>query len=68
MKIIDFKDMRLSHIMRNLHRDIGYLVLGITLIYCISGTILLFRDKGVFVYKCPIGTSFGPGRKRAWSS
>lgn len=36
--------------MRNLHRDIGYLVVGLTLIYCISGIILLFRDKGVFVY------------------
>lgn len=48
--MIDFKNFKLNNVMRSLHRDIGYLVVGMTLIYCISGTILLFRDKGVFVY------------------
>lgn len=50
MKKKGLKENKVGKIMRNLHRDIGYLVVGMTLIYCISGVILLFRDKGVFVY------------------
>ena len=30
--------------MRSLHRDLGYFVLGITIIYAMSGIILIYRD------------------------
>ncbi len=34
----------LNYYMRALHRDVGFLVVGITLIFCISGILLIFRD------------------------
>ncbi|WP_321348892.1 PepSY-associated TM helix domain-containing protein [uncultured Draconibacterium sp.] len=33
-----------QHWMRSLHRDIGYLMIGMTLIYAISGIVLVYRD------------------------
>ena len=35
----------LSYNMLSLHRDIGFFVIGITFIYCISGILLIFRDS-----------------------
>lgn len=35
----------IHHYMRALHRDIGFLMIGLTLVYAISGFILIFRDK-----------------------
>lgn len=32
--------------MRGLHRDIGFLILGMVLIYCLSGVTMILRDKG----------------------
>jgi len=34
----------INKLMRSLHRDIGFLVIGMTLIYVISGIVLLYRD------------------------
>ncbi|MGE0079358.1 MAG: PepSY domain-containing protein [Bacteroidales bacterium] len=34
----------LNYYMRALHRDIGFLVIGFTLIFCISGILLIFRE------------------------
>ncbi|MCK9203374.1 MAG: hypothetical protein M0P58_02930 [Bacteroidales bacterium] len=34
----------LNHYMRSLHRDIGFFVIGLTLIYGISGIVLIYRD------------------------
>lgn len=34
----------LSYYMRALHRDIGFLFIGFTLIFCISGILLIFKD------------------------
>ncbi len=34
--------------MRSLHRDIGFLMIGLTLVYGISGIILLYRDTNAF--------------------
>ena len=31
---------------RSLHRDIGFFVIGLTIIYCISGVFLTYRDTG----------------------
>ncbi|PZX18032.1 hypothetical protein LX69_01067 [Breznakibacter xylanolyticus] len=33
-----------QQIMRLLHRDIGFLVLGLTVIYALSGIVLIYRD------------------------
>ena len=38
------KKKTLQQIMRSLHRDIGFLMIGMTLIYAISGIILVYRD------------------------
>lgn len=34
--------------MRALHRDIGFLMIGLTVIYCLSGVILVYRNTDVF--------------------
>lgn len=31
--------------MRSLHRDIGFIVLGLTIIYSLSGIVLIYRDS-----------------------
>lgn len=33
-----------SKLIRILHRDIGFFVIGLTVIYCISGILLIYRD------------------------
>lgn len=35
-----------NYYMRSLHRDIGFFVIGLTIIYCISGIMLIYRDTG----------------------
>ncbi|MCG8582844.1 MAG: hypothetical protein MI866_23195 [Bacteroidales bacterium] len=37
-----------TKIMRSLHRDIGFLMIGLTLVYAVSGIILLYRDTEIF--------------------
>ncbi|MFZ4726404.1 MAG: hypothetical protein ACOYMD_13290 [Paludibacter sp.] len=34
----------INYYMRSLHRDIGFFLVGLTVIYCISGVILIYRD------------------------
>jgi len=36
----------LSYYMRMLHRDIGFLVVGLTLVFSLSGILLLYRSTG----------------------
>jgi hypothetical protein len=38
----------LSRVMRILHRDIGFFLIGLTLIYCLSGIVLTYRDSSLF--------------------
>ncbi len=38
------KKKTIQQLMRSLHRDIGFLMIGITLIYGISGVVLVYRD------------------------
>jgi len=40
----------LSVYMRSLHRDIGYFVVGLTVIFALSGILLVFRDTGFLQY------------------
>lgn len=34
----------INHYMRSLHRDIGFFVIGLIVIYSISGVVLIYRD------------------------
>ncbi len=38
------KKKTFRQLMRSLHRDIGFLMIGITLIYALSGIVLVYRD------------------------
>jgi hypothetical protein len=35
-----------NYYMRALHRDIGFFVIGLTIIFCLSGIVLIYRDTG----------------------
>jgi len=37
---------RFTRIMRSLHRDIGFILIGLTIIYSLSGILLIYRDTG----------------------
>ena len=38
------KKQNIYHIMRVLHRDIGFLTIGLTLVYALSGILLIYRN------------------------
>lgn len=40
----------INRYMRSLHRDIGYFVIGLTIIFSLSGLLLVFRDTGFLKY------------------
>jgi hypothetical protein len=46
--------------MRSLHRDIGFFIIGLTIIYCISGIVLVFRDTTVFKIDALVEKEFDP--------
>nr|WP_319401596.1 PepSY domain-containing protein [uncultured Carboxylicivirga sp.] len=48
-------------LMRSLHRDIGFLVIGMTLIYAISGIVLIYRDTNVFKIEQLVEKKLEPG-------
>lgn len=46
--------------MRSLHRDIGFFLIGLTLIYCISGIILVYRDTTFLKHEEKIEKKLSP--------
>lgn len=49
MKQNEAKSKRsIQKIIRQLHRDIGFLTIGITIVFSISGIVLIYRDTDVF--------------------
>lgn len=38
----------IQKIIRQLHRDIGFLTIGITIVFSVSGIVLIYRDTDVF--------------------
>jgi len=42
------KKRSVTKIMRALHRDIGFLMVGLTIVYCVSGIVLVYRDTDLF--------------------
>ncbi len=55
------KTNSIHNIMRSLHRDIGYFVVGLTMIYVISGILLVFRDTSFLKVKTEITRQLQPG-------
>lgn len=51
---------RFSSIMRMLHRDIGYLMIGLTIIYIISGISLIYRDTNFLKFEKVIERQLEP--------
>jgi len=47
--------------MRIIHRDIGFFVIGLTVIYCISGFMLTFRDTGFLKSETIVEKHITPG-------
>lgn len=48
-------------IMRVLHRDIGFFVVGLTIIYCISGIMLTYRDTAFLKSETLVERNISPG-------
>lgn len=44
------KKRTIQKVMRNLHRDIGFLMIGLTLLFSVSGVVLIYRDTNFFTY------------------
>lgn len=48
-------------IMRALHRDIGFFVIGLTVIYCISGVMLTYRETPFLKSETQVEKTVSPG-------
>ena len=46
---------------RSLHRDIGFFLVGLTLVYVLSGILLIYRDTG-FLQSTPVEVGMGQHR------
>lgn len=49
-----------SYYMRALHRDLGYLVVGLVVIYSLSGIVLIYRDTGFMKHEVLIEKTLDP--------
>lgn len=49
-----------QHIMRALHRDIGYVVVGLTIIYAFSGILLIYRGTDFMKFEQTIERQLSP--------
>lgn len=47
--------------MRIIHWDIGFFVIGLTIIYCISGIVLTYRDTGFLKSETLVEKTIEPG-------
>jgi hypothetical protein len=54
-----------SHYMRALHRDIGFFAIGLTIIYAISGIILIYRETGFLKSEKQIERQLSPNIKES---
>ena len=57
------KNISTHRTIRSLHRDIGFLVIGLTIIYCISGVFLTYRDTGFLKSEILIEKTIAKGLK-----
>lgn len=54
---------RFIRIMRSLHRDIGFIMIGLTIIYSLSGILLIYRDTDLLKKERQITLTVDPGMK-----
>ena len=57
--------LSVNKIMRALHRDIGFLIIGLTIIYCFSGVVLIFRNTSFLKSKVNVETQLKSDIKAA---
>jgi hypothetical protein len=58
---MDQKEKRSIHqIMRALHRDAGFLILGFVIIYSLSGIVLVYRDTGFMKHDVKVERELAP--------
>jgi hypothetical protein len=50
----------INHYIRSLHRDVGFFVVGLVLIYSISGIVLIYRDTGFLKHEVKIEKQLPP--------
>ncbi len=50
-----------NYYMRALHRDIGFFVIGLTIIYCISGILLIYKETAFLKTEKNIERHLSPG-------
>lgn len=50
----------INHCVRSLHRDIGFFVIGLTIIYSISGIVLTYRDTNFLKYERIVEKTLSP--------
>jgi hypothetical protein len=50
----------INYYMRSLHRDIGFFVVGLALIYGISGIVLIYRETGFLKHEKQIERQLSP--------
>ncbi|MEL7588126.1 MAG: hypothetical protein AAGU19_15570 [Prolixibacteraceae bacterium] len=55
------KTHTLNRYMRLLHRDIGYFIAGLVLIYALSGIILIYRDTDLLKRETQLQKKLAPG-------
>ena len=59
------KSFSSTKLIRSLHRDIGYFVVGLTLIYVLSGIVLVYRDTDFLKIKTEVSKQLDPGLDEA---
>jgi hypothetical protein len=47
--------------MRALHRDVGFFVVGLVIIYSLSGMVLVYRDVGLLTSEVQVEKKLSPG-------
>ncbi|MDD4602869.1 MAG: hypothetical protein PHF97_03575 [Bacteroidales bacterium] len=55
----------INHYMRSLHRDIGFFVIGLTIIYSISGIVLIYRDTDFLKHEKLVEKQLSPNIKES---
>lgn len=55
----------LTYYMRALHRDIGFFTIGLTLMFALSGVVLVYRDLGFLQYETQIERRLSPNLEPA---
>ncbi len=54
-----------NYYMRTLHRDIGFFLIGLTVIYSLSGIVLIFRDTDLLRHDVTIEKKLSPNIEEA---